>query len=61
MHARNIEHDLPVQHFLPVIAQHREPASQGVECAGNGNTGIQFLYNTFTAYSDGLQLNTAPM
>jgi len=35
------------------------PRSQGVECAGNGNTGIAFLYNTFTGYSDGLQLNTA--
>jgi 3-dehydroshikimate dehydratase len=35
------------------------PRSQGVECAGNGNTGIQFLYNSFTGYSDGLQLNTA--
>jgi hypothetical protein len=35
------------------------PRSQGVECAGNGNTGIAFLYNTFTDYSDGLQLNSA--
>ena len=35
------------------------PRSQGVECAGNGNTGIQFLYNSFTGYSDGLQLNSA--
>ena len=30
------------------------PRSQGVECAGNGNTGIQFLYNSFTGYSEGL-------
>lgn len=35
------------------------PRSQGVECAGSGNTAIQFLYNSFTGYSDGLQLNTA--
>jgi len=35
------------------------PRSQGVECAGAGNTGIQFLYNSFTGYSDGLQLNSA--
>jgi 3-dehydroshikimate dehydratase len=35
------------------------PRSQGVECAGNGNDNIQFIGNTFSGYSDGLQLNSA--
>lgn len=35
------------------------PRSQGVECAGNGNDNIKFIGNTFSGYSDGLQLNGA--
>lgn len=35
------------------------PRSQGVECAGTGNDSIKFIGNTFSGYSDGLQLNGA--
>ena len=35
------------------------PYSQGIECAGSGNTGISILHNKFSGYSDGLQLNAA--
>jgi hypothetical protein len=35
------------------------PYSQGIECAGSGNTGISILHNKFSGYSDGLQLNQA--
>src|SRR5207249_11733559 len=35
------------------------PYSQGIECAGNGNDHIVLRYNSFTGFSDGMQLNTA--
>ena len=35
------------------------PYSQGIECAGNGNTDIVIQNNLFKGHSDGLQLNSA--
>jgi 3-dehydroshikimate dehydratase len=35
------------------------PYSQGIECAGSGNDHITLRYNTFTGFSDGMQLNSA--
>ena len=35
------------------------PYSQGIECAGNGNTNNVIQNNSFKGYSDGLQLNSA--
>ena len=35
------------------------PYSQGIECAGNGNTDNVIQNNGFKGYSDGLQLNSA--
>jgi 3-dehydroshikimate dehydratase len=34
------------------------PPSQGIECAGSGNDRIYIVGNSFTGYSDGLQMNS---